>query len=249
LLGLGKDAQRAIRKKLVSLRLLEESLRGIPARLHYRVDSRAYLTFLASAQVTQENQQFAEIRQQVGGNPPASRRKSANLMTANPPAIPKSSPKSFKKSLKRSISPEEKISSGQVASHSQKEQKKETDQNFELQLQTPVDPLIVFPLLGGDEFDIYQPLVDELTSLYPAVNVLQEFRNMRGWLLANPKERKTKAGIARFYTAWLAKKQDRAGSPSFGFGEKKIGDKLTKGKWGNFEEKNYREGVNSDGSF
>jgi hypothetical protein len=121
-----------------------------------------------------------------------------------------------------------------------------SEKNFEPQLQTPVDPLIVFPLLGGDEFEIYQPLVDELASLYPSVNVLQEFRNMKGWLLANPKNRKTKAGIARFYTAWLAKKQDRAGSS---FSEKKIGDKLTKGKWGNFEEKNYREGVNSDGSF
>lgn len=31
--------------------------------------------------------------------------------------------------------------------------------------------------------------------------------------------------------------------------QRQIGDKLTQGKWGGFEEKNYREGTNPDGSF
>lgn len=64
MLGLKKDTQAVIRKKLKGLGLLEEKLRGIPARLHYRVDSTAYLSFLA-----EENRQLAKYRQQDGGKP------------------------------------------------------------------------------------------------------------------------------------------------------------------------------------
>lgn len=122
------------------------------------------------------------------------------------------------------------------------------DSNFELQLQTTAEPFIVLPLIGGEECEIFQPLIDELAKLYPAVDVPQEFRNMRGWLLANAKERKTKSGIARFYTAWLSKNQDRSGSLGGGKG-REIGDKLTKGKWSDFEKKDYSKGINPDGSF
>ena len=34
---------------------------------------------------------------------------------------------------------------------------------------------------------------------------------MRGWLNANPKKRKTKAGILRFVNSWLSREQDRGG--------------------------------------
>ena len=121
------------------------------------------------------------------------------------------------------------------------------DKIFKLDLQQPNEPFIVLPLIGGEECEVFKPLLDELSTLYPAVDVAQEFRNMRAWLLTNPKERKTKAGIARFYNAWIAKNQNRS---STGPGKsRQIGDKLTQGKWGGFEEKNYREGTNPDGSF
>ena len=35
---------------------------------------------------------------------------------------------------------------------------------------------------------------------------------MTGWLDANPKRRKTKAGIRAFITSWLAREQDRGGA-------------------------------------
>ena len=34
---------------------------------------------------------------------------------------------------------------------------------------------------------------------------------MAGWLDANPKRRKTKQGILRFVTSWLAREQDKGG--------------------------------------
>lgn len=118
--------------------------------------------------------------------------------------------------------------------------------SFELALQTHEEPFIVLPALEGKEFEVFQPLIDELASLYPNVDVPQEFRNMKGWLLGNKKNMKTKSGLPRFYTHWLADKQNKL--PPCGSG-KTIGHKLTQGKHSGFGEKNYREGTNADGTF
>lgn len=71
-------------------------------------------------------------------------------------------------------------------------------------------PAAVLPLVDGSDFPIAQETVDELSGLYPAVDVDQQLRNMRGWLLANPKNRKTKAGIMRFVNSWLSREQNQA---------------------------------------
>lgn len=76
--------------------------------------------------------------------------------------------------------------------------------------------VIRLPLVDGTEYPFLERQVDELTALYPAVDVPQQLRNMRGWLMANPKNRKTKSGIMRFVTAWLSREQNsaRAGNPT-----------------------------------
>lgn len=51
--------------------------------------------------------------------------------------------------------------------------------------------------------------VERWKELYPAVEVMGELRKMAGWLEANPKRRKTRTGILRFITSWLAKEQDK----------------------------------------
>lgn len=71
-------------------------------------------------------------------------------------------------------------------------------------------PAAVLPLVDGSDFPIAQETVDELSRLYPAVDVDQQLRNMRGWLLANQKNRKTKAGIMRFVNSWLSREQNQA---------------------------------------
>lgn len=71
-------------------------------------------------------------------------------------------------------------------------------------------PAAVLPLVDGSDFPIAQKTVDELSGLYPAVDIDQQLRNMRGWLLANPKNRKTKAGIMRFVNSWLSREQNQA---------------------------------------
>ena len=71
-------------------------------------------------------------------------------------------------------------------------------------------PVAALPLVDGTEYPVTEKAAAELSSLYPAVDVAQELRNMRGWLMANPKNRKTKAGIKRFVNGWLSREQNRA---------------------------------------
>lgn len=71
-------------------------------------------------------------------------------------------------------------------------------------------PAAVLPLVDGTDFEISVETATELSGLYPAVDVAQQLRSMRGWLLANPKNRKTKAGIMRFVNSWLSREQNSA---------------------------------------
>lgn len=73
--------------------------------------------------------------------------------------------------------------------------------------------LAALPCTGGVEAVLTEKHATELASLFPAVDVPQEVRAMRAWLLANPKNRKTPTGLLRFVAAWLAKEQNRARSP------------------------------------
>lgn len=70
-------------------------------------------------------------------------------------------------------------------------------------------PVICLMLNDKSEYGIIQSDIDEWSSLYPAVDILQELRKMKGWLDSNPSRRKTRKGIKRFITNWLAKEQDK----------------------------------------
>lgn len=59
---------------------------------------------------------------------------------------------------------------------------------------------------------VNQLQVDQWKELYPAVDVEQQLRNMKGWLDSNPTRRKTKTGILKFITGWLAREQDKGGT-------------------------------------
>lgn len=76
----------------------------------------------------------------------------------------------------------------------------------------PEPPVITLPLNTGEEYPITKSEVAEYEELYPAVDVMQQLRNMRGWLLKNRKRRKTKSGINRFVNSWLCREQDRGGT-------------------------------------
>lgn len=70
-------------------------------------------------------------------------------------------------------------------------------------------PIITLTLNDKTEHPIYTEDFDEWAELYPAVDIMQALRSMKGWLNANPTRRKTKNGIRRFINSWLSREQDR----------------------------------------
>lgn len=74
-------------------------------------------------------------------------------------------------------------------------------------------PAITLTLNDGTEYPVSVEQCQEWAGLYPAVDVMQQLRQMKAWLNANPTKRKTKRGINAFIVRWLSKEQDKGGKP------------------------------------
>lgn len=89
----------------------------------------------------------------------------------------------------------------------------ETDSRAETKTKEPKDLLlpavIRLPATAGKEYAVTQQQVDHWGDLYPGVDVMQQLRNMVGWLESDPKRKKTTSGMSRFITNWLSKDQNR----------------------------------------
>ncbi len=72
-------------------------------------------------------------------------------------------------------------------------------------------PVIGIPLVDGTDYPITEKQIQEWGVAYPAVDVLQELREMRTWSQANPANRKTARGVNAFVIRWLGKEQDKGG--------------------------------------
>ncbi|MBO4471780.1 MAG: hypothetical protein J5841_08500 [Clostridia bacterium] len=78
-------------------------------------------------------------------------------------------------------------------------------------------PVAEIPLNDNTAYGVTREEAEEYSRLYPAVDVVQELRNMRGWSLSNPQKRKTRSGVKKFINNWLARAQNDGGSnPRFG---------------------------------
>ena len=73
-------------------------------------------------------------------------------------------------------------------------------------------PAAELPLNDHTAYAVTREEADEYARLYPAVDVMQELRNMRGWCLSNPQKRKTRSGIKKFINGWLSRAQNAGGS-------------------------------------
>ncbi len=76
-----------------------------------------------------------------------------------------------------------------------------------------IAPALTIKLNDGSDYPVTHEFVNQMQGCYQAVDVMQELRKMQAWAIANPKKRKTKAGITRFINAWLSKAQDQGGGP------------------------------------
>ena len=79
----------------------------------------------------------------------------------------------------------------------------------------PEPAILTFPLAKkGETFAVTQPDIGEWQESFPGIDLLQELRHCLQWSRDNPTRRKTRAGIRRHITSWLAKAQDRARAPT-----------------------------------
>ena len=108
-----------------------------------------------------------------------------------------------------------------------KNDKKERNKNNMSGVETPNSQIVISLTLNDkSEYEIQEKQVGEWKELYPCVDIMQDLRNMKGWLTANPTKRKTRAGILRFITAWLARTQDKGGNKHDTSGNDKDRSKL-----------------------
>lgn len=85
---------------------------------------------------------------------------------------------------------------------------------------SPFPSVITIPLVNKTEHPITQEQVLEWSTAYPAVDVMQQLRNMRQWCIGNPSKRKTARGINAFIVRWLTSKQDKGGEAKESFYER-----------------------------
>lgn len=68
----------------------------------------------------------------------------------------------------------------------------------------------------GTYHPVTENMILELSELYPAIDIMQQFRNMIGWLNSNQEKRKTARGVNSFINRWLSKAQDNSRYPTTG---------------------------------
>ena len=83
---------------------------------------------------------------------------------------------------------------------------------------TEGDVFLKVPLNTGDLFPISLIWIEEQKSFYPGINVETVVRQAAGWLMNNPKNRKTRTGMSRFLSNWLNREQNRAVNPEQRYG-------------------------------
>ena len=76
--------------------------------------------------------------------------------------------------------------------------------------------VLEFPVDGdrsrkGGLWFLTQALVDELSALYPALDIVAEARAALAWVLSKPANRKTANGMRAFLTNWLQRSQNNPG--------------------------------------
>jgi hypothetical protein len=73
---------------------------------------------------------------------------------------------------------------------------------------------VAIPLADGTDWRASTEQLAEWQGLYPAVDVAQAFRSMRGWCLAKPMNRKTAREVESFIVNWLNGDQRRGTGPA-----------------------------------
>lgn len=109
----------------------------------------------------------------------------------------------------RSKNTEPRISETETERETDTEGETKKEDGSELLTEASELPVETIPLNDGTDYPVYRREADEYARLYPAVDVVQELRKMRGWCMAHPARRKTRRGVKGFINTWLSREQDK----------------------------------------
>lgn len=102
--------------------------------------------------------------------------------------------------------------------HNKTEQEKEQEKIFAPSLAGVVASqptergrlIVSVPLIPSHgDWPVFEIDATQLQATYPAVDVLQQLRELARWCVDNPTRRKTKNGVRSFIGKWMAREQDR----------------------------------------
>lgn len=73
------------------------------------------------------------------------------------------------------------------------------------------EPIVIdFLLNDKSSYGVTQKQIDEWIELFPAIDVIQQLRNIKAWCISHPENRKTKRGALKFIFGWLTREQNSA---------------------------------------
>ena len=73
------------------------------------------------------------------------------------------------------------------------------------------EPIVIdFLLNDKTSYGVTQKQIDEWVELFPAIDVIQQLRNIKAWCISHPENRKTKRGAPKFIFGWLTREQNCA---------------------------------------
>ena len=78
----------------------------------------------------------------------------------------------------------------------------------------PAPAVLVFPVVGrhAGDWPLTAEQLAEWAALFPGLDIHAEARKARAWVGANPRNRKTASGMARFLVGWFTRTVNRGGA-------------------------------------
>lgn len=108
-------------------------------------------------------------------------------------------------------------------------------------------PVIVLTIIqrNGKEYPVTEDFIKQMTECYPGIDIVKSLLAAKAWCFTNPGNRKTHVGMDGFLNGWIRREVDspRKNGSGSGAGGVERGEKLSKGKWSDFEKKDYTKGV------
>ena len=92
-----------------------------------------------------------------------------------------------------------------IANDKQKDSKAVANVNVNANVNENVNCKVELPLKSGEVVMLDNQYMDEISLAYPLININDELRKMRTWLISNPDKQKTARGTPRFVSSWLSR--------------------------------------------